>query len=295
MKLSIIIVSYNTQNLIENCLTSVFKHLPQKTEVIVVDNNSQDDSIKVIQKNFPLVNIIQNQKNLGFAKANNQGIRRSKGEHILLLNSDTIVTKNALQNLTVYLDNHQAVGIVSATLLNSDKSIQPAGGFLPNLLNLFAWFFFIDDLPFLSWLIQPYQITKTSFFSKTRNLGWISGAAMMIRKKTLDQIGLLDENIFMYSEDTDLCWRAKKAGWGVYSLASAQVIHFKQGSGSSKNAFIGEIKGLAYLVQKHLPKWQYPLFRLIIRIGSVLRTFVFGTILRNHEKKQIYQQIFDLV
>ena len=199
--LSIIIVSFNTKQLLKQTINSFYTELNNNYELIVVDNNSSDGSAKMIQNQFPKAQLIQNKKNLGFAKANNQGISHSNSEYILLLNSDTIVKPNLFKNTLKFLKKNPKVGIVSPKLLNKDGSIQPNGGALPNLRNIKAWMLFLDDVPIINRFFSHYHQENEDFFKKTQSTGWVAGTAMFIRRKTIQETGLLDEKIFMYSED----------------------------------------------------------------------------------------------
>lgn len=293
--LSIIIVSYNTKTLLKNCLDTFYQKLPSDQELIIVDNASTDGSSAYIKKHYPKAKLIKNSENLGFAKANNQAIKVASGKYLLLLNSDTLVKPGAFDQLIKFMDAHPKTGIASPQLLNSDGSIQPGGGALPRLSNVFAWMFFIDDLPILGPLIPAYQRSQPNFYKTTKKIGWVAGTAMIIRRSCLDQIGLLDENIFMYGEDTDLCIRAARSSWSRYIVADAQVTHLGQGSGSQDKALVGEFRGLIYLFAKHKPAWEPPLLRIILYIGATLRLIIFGTILGNAQKTKAYHQARKLV
>lgn len=273
MKLSVIILSYNTKKLLEQCLQSVYSQTGVKFEVIIVDNASTDGSAQLAT--------IRNKTNLGYAKANNQGIKQARGEYILLLNSDTVVKPHAFKNLVRFLDTHPKAGIASAQLFNPDGSIQPSGGFLPRLSTIFAWMLF--SLPL-------YHLQIKSFYQTTRSLGWVQGAAMIFRKN----FGLLDEKLFMYAEDIDFCYRAQKQGLQVWTVADAQVIHHKFQSSSFQAAVLGEYQGLLYYFKKHKPQWEVPLLRILLASGALLRMLIFGTILRDKLKYDIYQKAFRL-
>jgi GT2 family glycosyltransferase len=188
------------------------------------------------------------------------------------------------------MDSNPQVGIASPKLLNPDHTIQPQGGALPGLFKIILWAFLIDDLPLLDRLILPYHQNYPQFFTQTRPLGWVAGTAMCLRRSLLDEIGLLDEKIFMYSEDTDLCLRAQSHGHSVYNVSSSQVIHLGHASGSNTQAILGEFRGLIYLYRKHYPAWQLPLLRLILKFAVLLRLFLFGTIFRQPHKYDTYQK-----
>jgi len=298
MKLSIITISFNTKKLLKQTLTAVYKSTLDKKdyEVFVVDNNSQDRSPEMVKKDFPQVTLIRNKDNLGFAKANNQAIRKSQGEYVMLLNSDTKVHPDALEKLLQFMDTHSQAGVASATILHPSGEIQQSGGFLPRLSNVAAWMLFLDDLPIVKYFFWSYQLTRQSFYKKTRRLGWVTGAAMIIRRGILEEIGLLDEDIFMYGEDVDYGIRAAKKGWQVWTVADAKVVHFQfqSSKGISTNAILGEYKGIKYVFEKHKPGWEMPLLQFLLKVGALLRMLVFGTILRDKQKYAIYRQAFSL-
>ena len=295
LKLSIIIVSFNTRQLTLNCLESIKKTTGFKdVEVIVVDNASTDKSVEAIKDQFPQVKILRKSINTGFAKANNQGIKVASGEYIMLLNSDTLVKPEALLRLVEFMDAHPRAGILAPQLLNPNGSIQPNGGFLPRLSNIIAWMLFIDDLPFIKPWFWSYQLRGSSHFIQTRSLGWVQGAALVLRHSLIDQIGGLDENIFMYAEDVEICYRARKSGWQVMLLPQAQIVHLGFKSGSSQKAILGEYGGLKYIFKKHKPAWEMPLLRLFLKLGSLLRIVVFGTITPDKQKYATYKTALTL-
>ena len=293
MKLSIIIISYNTKKLLENCLGSIYKDLPKDFEVIVVDNASEDGSVNLVENRFKDVHLILNKKNLGFAKANNQGIKKAKGEYVLLLNSDTETTVKNLQNLISFAESKPKAGIISPQLNNPDKTIQQNGGGLPWLLNVFAWQFFLDEIPILTHLFTPYQREDLELYTKNNKTGWVSGAAMLIRKTCLDDLDGLDEKIFMYAEDVDICIRAQKAGWQTWVTAEAKVMHIGHASGNATKAIIGEYKGVQYLFNKHNPK-QAVVISLILYYGAHFRSLIYKLI-GNNDKANLYQQAAQVV
>lgn len=328
--LSIIIVSFNTSNLTLQAVKAVIaelkssKTLHQASEIIVVDNHSQDDSVaqlKQLQKQTPQLTIIETEKNLGFAKANNLGIKQSQGNYILLLNSDTIVQPGALTQLvrtfeinpvtevTAALSSQQGkldkLGILAATLLYPDGSWQAQGGQVPNLITLMMQMFFLDDLPVIGPLLPSAQETGrtgrlrkkllVSITTQPQQKGWVGGTAMMIRKEVLQDIELLDENIFMYGEDMEFCLRARKHHWDIALDPQAKVVHLGSASSSAENAILGEFKAYLYIWSKHKPHWQIPLVKGILYLGAQLRRFVFGTILKDQAKAQAYQKAKNLL
>lgn len=299
-KLSIIVVSYNTREYLKECLDSIYRTKSVSAsviecEIIVVDNASEDGSAQMVKKNFPAVDLIVNEQNLGFAAANNQGIKRAKGRYILLLNPDTVVLDDALEKMTDFMDAHPELGISSCQLLNEDKSVQPTGGYFPDLLRVFAWMFFLDDLPLISGFFPSYH-PHPSFYQRERQLDWVTGAFLFIRKKVVKRIGLLDEDFFMYVEEVDYCFRAKQAGFKVFFWPQVEVIHLGRKSlKSAAGAFVKEYQGLKLFYQKHFPQYQLVLLALFLKIGAILRFTIFGIILGKEEARKAYAQAFKVI
>ncbi len=321
MLLSIVVISYNTKVLTEQTLRSVFAEIESsallkgQTDIWVVDNDSSDGSAEMIQelekKHSPLLHFLQNAENVGFAKANNKAIKKSDGEYILLLNSDTIVQPNSLTNLvksfqanpvnevTANLESAKGqldrLGILAASLLNPDKSPQPQGGSFPTLLSLSIHMSLLDDLPGLSWLPATQHTGRHAISRGNDRLliqsDWVGATAVMIRRLMLGEIGFLDENIFMYGEDIEFCMRAKDHHWDVAIDPSSAVIHLKSASSSSANAIINEFKGYVYIWAKHKPLWQRPLVKVILRAGALLRVLLFGTIFRDAKRAEPYRHL----
>lgn len=311
--LSVVIISYNTADLTNQTLTSLktsiekSEYLKDKTEIFVVDNNSKDHSlnkIKSFKKSFKNFFIIENKDNKGFASANNQAVEKASGKYLLLLNSDTIVQRQALDNLIKGAEKYN-FPIAAARLLNKDYSIQPQGGNLPTLITLFNHMFFLDDLPLIGKFFPTTQNTGVNSHNQKKQIchngqlqakktGWVGGTAMLIDHQLWDKIGPLDENIFMYGEDIELCLRAHQAGSKIGIITSALIVHLGSASSSSKNALLGEIKGYQYIWQKHKPSWQKPLLKIILTSGILLRILLFAIILRI-PKGKIYLDALKIV
>lgn len=309
--LSIIIVSYNTADLTAQTLSSIKLSLEKSellnsTEVFIVDNNSSDNSIKKIksfQKKFKHFKLIENKDNKGFSRANNQAAKLAKGEYLLLLNSDTIVQRKALENLIKGAKKHN-LGISASRLLNQDHTVQPQGGNLPSLVTLFNHMFFLDDLPFIGKFFPSTQNTGMNYKNHRKickggqiqvtKTGWVGGTAMLISHKLWDKVGPLDEKIFMYGEDIELCLRAKISGTKIGIVTSSLIVHLGSASSSSKNALLGELKGYNYIWKKHKPTWQYPFLKIILMAGVILRIVLFGMILRK-PKGKVYLEALKVI
>ncbi len=297
MILSIIIPSFNTKKLLQNCLQSIFGQTKQiRFEVMVVDNASTDGSISMVKQKFPQVKLITNSQNLGFAQANNQGIKKAQGKYILFLNSDTVVLDQAIEKTLTFIKEQQQVDILGCQLLNQDKSIQPSAGFFPYLSRVFNWMFFVDELPFLKKIIKPYQQSRLSFYQKDQQPDGVTGAFMLIKKQVFDQVKGFDGKFFMYSEEVDFCYQAFKAGFKTWFYSDAQVIHLKGRSSTEgfKTAVLGEYQGIKKFYQKNYPQWQLPILRLYLKIGALLRILIFGILKGDNEKKEIYEKAFQM-
>lgn len=274
MDMSIIIVNYNTCQLTLNTIQSV---LASQTgfsyEIIVVDNNSTDHTIKAVELQFPQVQIIPNTDNLGFSKANNQGIRLAQGRYILLLNSDTIVQPDTLDVMTLFMDNHPHIGASGCKIVLPDGSLDKAckRGF-PTPWNSFCYAFGLSKLFPQKTKFNGYQLGYLDS-DKDYPVDSLVGAFMLVRRETIEQIGLLDEQFFMYGEDIDWCYRMKQAGWENYYYPYTQIIHYK-GASSRKKPFkiIYEFHRAMYLFHKKHYKNKYSTFiNLMVYLGIGLK------------------------
>lgn len=225
--LSISIINWNTKDYLKRCLQSIEENIKNISyEVIAVDNNSSDGSIDMIRNDFPKIKLVENKTNLGFSRANNQAIKKATGRYILLLNPDTLVLDKAIPKMIDFMEQHSNAGIIGCKLLNEDGSVQMSCRSFPTLNSLFYTFTGLDTKfpksPILSNHIMSYWN-----HNEIREVDWVSGACLMIRRAVVKQIGLLDEEFFMYCEDLDYCRRTKQKGWGIYYLPEAQIMHYK--------------------------------------------------------------------
>jgi len=213
---SIIIVSYNTSDVLEVCLDSIFQSKEHNFEVVVIDNNSSDDSVEMIRENFKDVVLIQNSQNLGFAKAVNQGLKKAKGDFYLLLNPDAKVKNGAIKKLIDFAKRQRNLGAVGGKLINTDGTIQASCYNLPSVKNAILEF----------WLGKKGAFEKYyPKSSKPVEVESIVGAAMLIPMKAIEQIGYFDERFFMYYEDLDWCRRAKRLKLKIFWHPDSQFIH----------------------------------------------------------------------
>ena len=218
MKLSVVIVSYNVRNYLEQCLQSVQRALEGiEGEVFVVDNHSDDDSVVTVREKYPWVRLIENQENLGFSKANNQAIRQSQADYVLLLNPDTVVAEDTLRGVLTFMDEHPKAGGAGVMMCYEDGSRAPESRrALPT-----PWVAALKMLGFT----KRYYMSHLPWDQPCR-IEVISGAFCLLRHEALKKIGLLDEDFFMYGEDIDLSYRLLKGGWENWYLPYS-IIHYK--------------------------------------------------------------------
>lgn len=221
MKLSIVIVNWNTGDLLGRCLESVYATLPAgQAEVLVVDNASSDASLVGIEQRFPHIRLTRNLRNLGFSRANNQGVRQSTGAYVLLLNPDTEVLPDAQEQMLDALENDRGVGAVGPRLMNRDGSVQPSCFPAPTLATELWRLFHLDAI----WPRATYPMLRWDR-TTSREVDVIQGACVLVRREALVQVGLLDEEYFIYSEDYTLCQRLRDAGWRLQWVPRAAVVH----------------------------------------------------------------------
>lgn len=223
--LSVIIVNWNVRDLLRTCLSAVLRAQDRgpAREVIVVDNVSADGSVEMVRREYPQVRVIANRENRGFTGGNNQGLAASTGRYLMLLNPDTEVQDGALQTLVDYLEAHAEVGAVGPQLRNPDGSVQSSRRRFPTPATAF-----FESTWLQRWaprgLLRRYYVQDHGD-DETLAVDWVTGAALAVRRAVYEQVGGLDEDFFMYSEELDWCRRIKAAGWQVVYLPAARVVH----------------------------------------------------------------------
>ncbi|MEZ4731875.1 MAG: glycosyltransferase family 2 protein [Caldilineaceae bacterium] len=223
--LSIIIVNWNTRELLAACLASVaveVAHFPaDQVETLVIDNASHDDSVVMVQTRFPWVRLLQNRSNVGFAVANNQAMQVARGRYILLLNSDTEVLPHAFTTLVAYMETEPTVGAAGSRYVNRDGSLQPSCYPAPTLLRELWRMFHLDRI----YAFGVYAMTTWSM-DTPRPVDIVQGASLLLRRAVLEEVGLFDTDYFMYTEEVDLCHRIRRAGWQIYFVPTSCIIHY---------------------------------------------------------------------
>lgn len=276
-RVTIVIVNWKTPELLAGCLDSILAD-PRSPEfqIIVVDNASGDNSLEVLA-GYPQVHTIANSRNLGFPKACNQGIPLAKSPYVLLLNPDTVVSGNAITLLADFLDANPDCGAVGPKVLNTDGTLQLAcRRAFPSPAASFYRFTYLSKLFPKSKVFAQYNLTYADE-DEQLDVDVISGSAMMVSKRVIDQIGLMDEEMFMHGEDVDWCWRIKEAGWRVVYYPQAVIHHFH--GASTRLRPVGNTinlhKGMEVFYRKHLSHKHSALFNAMVYAGIWFRAGVF--------------------
>lgn len=277
-RVSLVIVNWKTPDLLARCLESLATDRGfSEFEIIVVDNDSGDESVPMLKSRFAHVKLIENKGNYGFSKGCNQAIDISAGKYILLLNPDTVIVDNAVSIMADYLDENPEVGAVGPRVLNADGSLQLACR--RSFPSISASFF---RLTYLSLLFPKHPaVAKYNLTNADPNqflaVDALSGSAMMVRRSIIENIGLLDEDIFMFGEDIDWCWRIKETGAEVMYIPTASVYHV-HGAASRKRPVgttINLHKGMEVFYRKHMAKNHLPITNLLVYAAIWLRAAVF--------------------
>lgn len=284
MDVTIVLVNYNTKDLTRNCLKSVYEKTKDvEFEIFIVDNNSQDDSIDMIEQEFPQVKLIKNSDNKGFGAANNIAIKKSHAKYIFCLNTDTLLINNAVKILYDYMEENTNVGACGGQMY--DKQMQPnySIGNFPTIQRIFLQYTGLNKIFKKYWQekITPCKIVN---YTKPTDVDYIIGADLMLRKSVLDKVGLFDENIFLYGEESDLCYRIVKSGKRVVFVPSSEIIHLQGMSSHSINTSKIQYISLIYWYKKNFSYF----WSIILQI--VLCFYFFSTFLIS--KKNIYLNLF---
>lgn len=259
MDVSIIVVAWNVRKLLYDCLKSVYDETKGiDFEVIYVDNASEDGSVEMVRNKFPDVQIIENDENKGFIKANNQGIEIATGRYILLLNSDTIVLDNAIAKTVKFADEYPDAAVVGPKILNPDKTLRRDCFMYPSALNMFLAAAYLTKI-----------FPRSRFFGRERMMWWdfdavrevqtVCGCCSLIRRAAIDEVGVMDPMYFVYGDDPDWCYRFKKAGWKIMFTPDAEIIHLGgQNTKRAPDKFLLQLHGSKLIfVQKHHGKLSF--------------------------------------
>jgi N-acetylglucosaminyl-diphospho-decaprenol L-rhamnosyltransferase len=268
MKLSILIVSWNTKALTLKCVESIFAHAPDASyEVVIVDNASEDGSAAALRERFgqsPNLQIIESPDNLGFARGNNLAFAHSTGELVFLLNPDTEIREDALRKLMEYMEAHPQVGIVGPRLLNADGSLQPSVRRFPRLWSSLLVFSGLHRL------FRPYRYLMDDFdYAKEREVEQVMGAALLTRRSIIENLGFLDEKFWLWYEEVDFCKRVQSAGYQIRYYPGASVVHLGAQSFSQLQVYARKrtvAKSLKYYFRKNGSFWDVLMIELAMPV-----------------------------
>ena len=287
--LSIIVISFNTSKITKTCLDTIFTSLKSAAfnwEVVVVDNASTDGSDKMLQayqkEHGDQVQLMLNSRNLGFGRANNQGVTNSRGDYIFLLNSDTEILDNAITKMFDFYRSHEdTVKFMGCKLLNSDRSPQPSAAPFFTLPVVFGFLFLKGD---------KIGLTRQSP-DTFKKVGWVSGACIFTKKTYFQELGGFDEEIFMYMEEVDLLYRASQKGYDTYFYPDAQIVHLGSASSNKTYPILQAYRGFIYFYKKH-----YNSLALFILLGMLklkaLIALAIGTALKRPYLIETYAEAY---
>lgn len=280
-ELSVILVNYNDKTHLQGCLSSLVENgRGFAFEIIIVDNNSGDGSPEFIEKNFPAVNLIRNQENVGFSRANNQAIRISRGEFILFLNTDTLLSPNVLKLLLEEMKANPQIGALGPALFRDRTRYQVSFG---------------KKVSFFSEILQKcflnhYYRLLLKIVQKKREVGWLSAACLLVRRSALEEAGFFDEKFFLYFEDIDLCLKMRERGWKLIFFPRAKVFH--EGGVSTLSFKLSSRleyrRSQLYYYRKHNSKISLFLLRLYLRLNFSFLSLWIGD-------SQVRSQYFQLL
>lgn len=276
--LSIIIVSWNTRDILRDCLESVYANLSGlDCEVLVIDNASSDGSPQMVETQFPQAALVKNPDNRGFAAANNQGMKLAKGSYILLLNSDTIVLGDVLSRTVAFAGAHPEAAVIGCRVLNPDRSLQPTCFMYPSVLNLLIATAYLNKL-----------LPGNRFFGREAMTWWdrtderdvevVTGCFMLVRREAIDRVGPMDEEYFMYGEETDWCWRFRQAGWRLMFTPVGEIIHLGgQSTAKVKPKMVLQLRsGLLQFFRKCRTRPAYAAACLLVALWFGVRVPLWG-------------------
>lgn len=274
---SVIILSYNTEKLLRECLAAVYTKLRLLPfEVIVLDNASKDGSVAMVKKDFPKAHIIESHENLGFAKGINIAAKKAQGEYLLFLNSDATLLDANLSEMIEILKKKAEVGIIGGNLLNKDNTTSDPYGKFYLIPEVFRFLFFAKK-------------AKEKLTGTINEVDWISGGYMLTRRDLFEQNSGFDEHFFMYIEDMELCYRLKMADKVVYYYELAKARHVGQGSSNRTFAIVNIFRGIKYFYKKHRPSHEYFVVQLLLFMKA-LGSYTVGLVSGNTYLRLTYSQ-----
>lgn len=298
---SVIIVSYNTRDITVKSIRSAYASVgfdKGDIEVVLVDNNSSDDTVAYLKKNIPQVVLIENKENRGFGGGNNQGVEKAKGKYVLLLNTDAFLEKDSLRVLVDIMEKDDTISSVGPQFRYADGSLQQSAGYSPTPLRVMAWMWWLDKLPVIKSLFAtPYHLYDLAWYEKSHYVDWLMGACILFRRSEFVASGGFDEKIFMYAEEVELYRRiAQATGKKNYFTVDTWITHLGSVSSKKANAFrlTYELKGIEYIYRKHYSSL-YWFIKLVIMVGVVIRIALYSLIPSRHDALKEYKRYFEKV
>lgn len=288
MELTVSILNYNTKDQTANCVESVIKEYKeylknQVFEVVILDNGSTDNSFDYLSKRFrdeKGITVVKNSENLGFGKGHNKASEYAHGKYLFFLNSDTVIKDQGLLEMLKYLKEGEKEIILGTKLINSDGTIQKSTG---NFLNLGTTFLMLVGL-------ERLGLTRFSP-KKIQKVDWVMGASMMVKKDIFEKIGGFNKELFMYMEDMEFCYRAKRLGYLTYFYKDIEIIHKEHGSSNRTFAIVNIYNGLLYFYRTYKPYWQFLVVKLLLKVKAGI-LFMLGLALNNTYLKKTYSHAF---
>ena len=274
--ISIIVVSWNCWTYLDNCLKALLDQVTRcATRIVVVDNGSTDGTPALLKARYPSVTLIENRENLGFAAANNQGLRIFRSHYVILLNPDTVVHQGAIDTLFTFLQEHRDAWAVGPALLNGDGTRQESGVRFPSTWNILCETFFLDRLFPKSRIFGRHKELFEDT-SKPRAVDYVQGACLMVLCEAIEKVGALDEQFFMYFEETDWCYRMTQAGGRVYCCPDAKVVHYGGGEMGhyDERRILHYHRSLLLFYRKHYSSVDLLGVRCVLILRSVVRILV---------------------
>ncbi|OGH11666.1 MAG: hypothetical protein A3B38_03040 [Candidatus Levybacteria bacterium RIFCSPLOWO2_01_FULL_36_13] len=293
MLLSIVLINYKKYNLTISCLNSLITNFKKEFsenifEVIIVDNASNDGSLKVLNsevkdKKYNNVRIIENKKNDGFGKGCNIGVSCSSGKFLLFLNNDTVVNDRGILDMVTYIEQSPSVAILGGQLKNIDGSLQPSSGS----------FYTLAKAIMLLLGLQKYRLLDKSP-DKISEVDWVKGGLLMIRKEIFNLLNGFDENMFMYIEDMELCYRAKKMGYKTFFFPDLNILHKEYGTTNRTFAIVNIYKNLLYFYKKHRSYLEFFILKTVLITKAIILILI-GYIVGNSYLKNTYKEALSVI
>jgi GT2 family glycosyltransferase len=275
--LSVLVVTWNSEDYIADCLKSLEELRSESTEVLVVDNASADGTAEIVRRDFPWVKLIESRTNLGFARGNNLGIRAALGKYVCLVNPDVVVLPGCIQDMLTFMEEHRSIGLMSPAMLGSDGTVQRSCMRFPSLWNCLC-----DALALYRLFPRSPRFGGQGMhdcsWDRVLDVDILNGWFWFVRRTALDQVGFLDERFFMYGEDVDWCTRFRQAGWRLVFFPLAKAIHYG-GASSEKDPirfYVEMQRGNLQYWQKHKGGFSQTAFLAVIAIHHILRIAGYG-------------------